>query len=389
MPLIGFQTMVSWNEMDSTDRFYADLPSSASLLEAIDPARQHRLPSDWDLHLADVVGSTGAIQRGMYQAVNTSAVLALVAARNACEAPIPFSFGGDGMLVAAPRSSRASIRAGLAGIAKRIQEEFGLDLRIASVGHQVLLEAGMPVDVGKIDLAPWAVQAIFSGPGVPYSEHLLKHDPSFSIPASEAREPDLTGFECRWNPIRPLSGQILALLVDGPDPILLKETLETIDRILGDSSQRNPIQPDRLNLSWSWRQARREAALTGKSSASIWAQTLIGRCFMKFGIKQGDWNWPAYRKDLSMATDFQKMEGSLRLVLRGSEATLLSLLDWLSSQESRGLRWGAHRSPSAILTCVVRDYGSDHIHFVDGSDGGYALAALDLKKRFPHRPQST
>jgi hypothetical protein len=38
-----------------------------------------------------------------------------------------------------------------------------------------------------------------------------------------------------------------------------------------------------------------------------------------------------------------------------------------------------HRSPAALVTCLVRSYDGDHVHFVDGSDGGYALAAKQMK----------
>jgi hypothetical protein len=35
--------------------------------------------------------------------------------------------------------------------------------------------------------------------------------------------------------------------------------------------------------------------------------------------------------------------------------------------------------PQALLTCIVFSYNGNHVHFVDGSDGGYALAARSLK----------
>lgn len=33
------------------------------------------------------------------------------------------------------------------------------------------------------------------------------------------------------------------------------------------------------------------------------------------------------------------------------------------------------------MTCAIDDYRTEHMHFVDGSDGGYALAAKQLKKQ--------
>jgi hypothetical protein len=40
-----------------------------------------------------------------------------------------------------------------------------------------------------------------------------------------------------------------------------------------------------------------------------------------------------------------------------------------------------HRSSEALLTCIVFSYNGNHMHFVDGSDGGYALAARGLKQQ--------
>lgn len=33
------------------------------------------------------------------------------------------------------------------------------------------------------------------------------------------------------------------------------------------------------------------------------------------------------------------------------------------------------------MTCFVRDFGGGHLHFLDGADGGDALAAVELKQR--------
>jgi hypothetical protein len=42
--------------------------------------------------------------------------------------------------------------------------------------------------------------------------------------------------------------------------------------------------------------------------------------------------------------------------------------------------FGMHRQASALMTCVVPDATrSDHIHFIDGAAGGYALAARAMK----------
>ena len=44
------------------------------------------------------------------------------------------------------------------------------------------------------------------------------------------------------------------------------------------------------------------------------------------------------------------------------------------------LTYGAFRQKQALVTCVVPNaMHDDHMHFVDGAEGGYALAARMLK----------
>jgi hypothetical protein len=44
------------------------------------------------------------------------------------------------------------------------------------------------------------------------------------------------------------------------------------------------------------------------------------------------------------------------------------------------LNYRLHTSDAAKLTCLVSQAGVHHIHFVDGCDGGYPLAARELKQ---------
>ena len=42
--------------------------------------------------------------------------------------------------------------------------------------------------------------------------------------------------------------------------------------------------------------------------------------------------------------------------------------------------YGTHRQDKAMMTCFVPSIETDdHVHFVDGADGGYTLAAEQLK----------
>ena len=53
----------------------------------------------------------------------------------------------------------------------------------------------------------------------------------------------------------------------------------------------------------------------------------------------------------------------------------------LASEHAAGrLAYGLHQAPSALMTCLVFSLDtSRHVHFIDGSNGGLALAARALK----------
>ena len=45
-------------------------------------------------------------------------------------------------------------------------------------------------------------------------------------------------------------------------------------------------------------------------------------------------------------------------------------------------RYGLHRQSSALMTCIVPSpLTRDHMHFIDGGSGGYAMAASQLKAK--------
>jgi len=72
----------------------------------------------------------------------------------------------------------------------------------------------------------------------------------------------------------------------------------------------------------------------------------------------------------------------LRMVMDGSEAQYEDLRSYLEARHREGrLVYGMHKSREALVTCIVFSYSGNHVHFVDGSDGGYAMAARDLKTR--------
>jgi nucleoid-associated protein YejK len=49
--------------------------------------------------------------------------------------------------------------------------------------------------------------------------------------------------------------------------------------------------------------------------------------------------------------------------------------------QNKNLVYGIHKSDSALMTCLIFQRHGKHIHFIDSSNGGYALAAKELKNR--------
>ena len=79
--------------------------------------------------------------------------------------------------------------------------------------------------------------------------------------------------------------------------------------------------------------------------------------------------------------DYRKFDDVLRMVLDCSEKQIKEIEQYLETQYKEGhLFYGLYTSETALMTCYVQDIEpGQHIHFIDGGDGGYAMAAKQLK----------
>ncbi len=100
-------------------------------------------------------------------------------------------------------------------------------------------------------------------------------------------------------------------------------------------------------------------------------------------MKIGEYDGSSYKDELISSTDFRKYDGALRMVLDLSKSQADKLENWLENEfQQRNLVYGTWRSSSALMTCMLFDLAqSRHLHLVDGSDGGYAMAAKEYKRR--------
>ena len=378
-----------------------------------DVAQHHDVPDDWCIVIVDIVSSTAAIERGQYKDVNMVSASSITAVLNATDrAEIAYIFGGDGATLLIPASLAFDVAAALYGTRLMAKEAFNLDMRAGIVWAEELRKRKAPVRVAKMEIAPGVYQASLSGEGIGLAERLVKspddgkvHDIEelFSTRVLAAKPPDFRGLECRWQPLHSRNGFDVSLIIlaremeDAAKGELYRGILAQIAAICGKPDDWKPVSEKQLNISGNpgrlSGEAKVHAAGKGRGAllrelAHITVYAWIGRACSAFGIKAGGFDGRAYKAATAQNTDYIKFDNALRLVMDLSPAQKDALTAWLDSQVAQGrIFYGLHTAPSALMTCLVFDYASAHMHFVDGADGGYALAAKAMKQQMKDTAQ--
>jgi len=129
----------------------------------------------------------------------------------------------------------------------------------------------------------------------------------------------------------------------------------------------------------------RPTVAAAKAEARL--RTQIARLLRLFKKKAGGFDPPVYMSELEQNTDFRKFDELLRMVVDLTDAEFKLVREYLERERAVGsVAYGLHRAPAALMTCLVRSYSGDHVHFIDGADGGYALAAKQLKLQLAEDP---
>lgn len=395
------QEHVLTHSMDN-ERFYAELKTLDDFGEVFRAAHYRDFPDDWILYVCDVRTSTQAIQRGLYRAVNMVGASCITAALNACPGlPLPFVFGGDGATLAAPASRDEIVCRELANVAAMARAQFDLDLRIGRVPMAALRAGGHRVQVAKYRVAGDDLLAMLRGDGLAEAERWVKMPGSAHLIAaaeSPSESANLNGLSCRWEPLRSAHGEILSLLIQAHLPetqidAYYEHLYRKIRSILELSDEElNPVKADALHMKWpptGLEIESRTHAGSGRSwsrvAARLWTlfHSMGGRLAFAMGIRTPVIDPKRYTQSMIQRSDYRKFDGMLRMVLDAPAARIPALLRLLDEENRRGsLLYGVHRAPSALMTCVVFSLEKDsHVHFIDGSDGGYALAAVQFKEQ--------
>ena len=387
--------------MNST-LFYAQLPLLTKCEDAGQRESYTPLPDDWYVALCDVRNSTTAVAAGNYKSVNTLGAAVITAILSAADAmDIPFIFEGDGAVVCVPPELLDAARNGLLQTQALARDSFGLDLRIATLSVAHIREAGFSILVARYRVSEHYVQAMFLGGGIAYAERYMK-DPATAplcavAPGNAEAKVSFEGLECRWKDIPSRYGETVNLVVTvlGSDPQqaarIYRELIAKVREIYGADDACHPVWPPDLAFAFSKSSLANEVAVRalGRSALGRWVYLtktrlimVLGWLLMKFGIRTAATDWGRYKTMLARNADVKKFNDCFRQILAGNAVQREQLTAWLEDRYAqRELVFGIHVTDRAQMTCLVFNYSGRHLHFIDGADGGFFMAAKALKER--------
>lgn len=372
-----------YNNLRDTDTSLAQLMLQKELFQAV--------PSDWHVIVTDIKGSTNAVANGLHETVNLVATGSIVAVLNLAykaNITVPFFFGGDGATFIVPESIFQPAMQALLTYSENTLENVGLALRAGAVSVADIYQEGHHLLISKIKISTTLTIPVLLGTGLSYAEKIIKEeDYLFYCEKDEDCVPDLDGMQCRWDKINPpkKDNEIVTLLIIAAEGIEQSEAFRKVflvlDEIYGVPRHRQPISVSKLKLNTSFSRLGSEMkAKIGHISIwkfiNTWVTNLYG--FIYFRTGKG----LRYLKRLVEMSDTLVIDGRINTVISGTEQQRLQLNKELDLLEKNGfILYGMHVSASAVMSCYVRDLEDGHIHFVDGSEGGYTKAAGILKNK--------
>jgi hypothetical protein len=377
--------------------FYRDLKTLQ--LPVAEILRQNifeEVPKDWFVVVADVQNSTAAVNAGRHNDVNLVAAGSLIAALNIAKeknVEVPFFFSGDGGSLLLPGELVDDVIAGLWMHNENSTRNFGLSMHIGSLAVENIYDTGATLRIAKMQLGYGLHKAAILGNGLQVAEQQIKKTHSSRLETGNIATLNMNGLECSWDKIKPPEheNEIVCYLIDAVDQTqqaaIYREVLIKIDEIYGSLESRSPLSIDRLKLLLSLQKLEKEMlAKYGNWKVGYYiksfAKNLLGILFFRFDLRLGTVTGKKYLHQLIANADTLTLDGRINTIISGKESQRKKFLQFLVSQEKQGkLVYGHHISRESVMTCYIENRNASHMHFVDGSDGGYTEAAKELKKK--------
>lgn len=377
----------------TTKDFYSDLYLHTDSLSELFEKEAHfvAVPQDWYVVITDIVGSTNAVKGGRHEEVNliaTGSIVALLNIAFGLNVTVPFFFGGDGATFIVPPFIIDKAMEALLQYKINTLENFNLELRAGIVSVENIYKEGHQIQIAKCSVSKSFSIPIVLGSGLGYAEEIIKGKEYIaSHQKAKEEELDLTGMQCRWDKIAPPEDkeEIVSLLViarnASQQAAVYGKVLSKIDTLYGFLEKRQPISIPKLKLNTTFNRLSREMRarmirIRWFELIRTWIVTLYG--YFYFSTRKGK----NYLRSLVEMSDTLVVDGKINTVISGTVSQRKILQELLDEMEAAGeLIYGLHSSSSSIMSCYVRDSKDGHIHFVDGSEGGYTQAAKMIKAK--------
>jgi hypothetical protein len=382
--------------MISTKTFYSSIKTNyASMHKVVKNEKLfHDVPRDWHVVVADVQDSTHAVENGFHNEVNLAATGSVVTVINEISselknAEIPYFFGGDGATFIIHESYLKPVIESLEIYCIHVEKNLALLLRIGSIPVATIIEKGLSLKIAKTKLNKYLIVPVVLGKGLKYAENQIKNNfdkTDFKI--HRKSKVNLNGMECRWDEIAPKDQKhkVICLLVNSNEETaqsqIYGDILEIITLVFGSLSERTPISINRLKLKATFSKIKKEmVARIGENRLGYllknWFITYMGGFYFKY-FKEGK----QYLSKVSLLSDTIMIDGTLNMVMEGSTEQIERLVNYLDLLEREGkINYGIHTTYASVMSCYVQDRKDNHIHFVDGTEGGYTSAAVIYKSK--------
>ncbi len=385
------QSSLTNTPVDSLDSYHSK-SSFKDFSEFTNSDNYTSVPESWLVIITDIKGSTKAIESGRYQDVNMIGAASISVLQELLKQDFPYVFGGDGATIVIPSSYANDVFFALCGLRTLAKNEFNMQLRVGCVSVKEIYDSGGTIEFAKNELSSSKCIAMFRGGGLIIAEDLIKgNEDKYEIPFQNAPPSSLNGLTCNWKELPNKRGQMLSLLVisNNENSSVYPDFLSFLDSTFnGNFNEANPVNTEQLAL-----KSMSDIIQSNLRSNRLFSIDLLINVFQSFVVKLSTWfhiptfgthksgRFGEYVPTMRTHADYRKFDDVLRMVLDCSEHQIQEIEKYLESRYKDGqLLYGTHRSNTALMTCYVRDIEpGQHIHFIDGGNGGYAMAAKQLK----------
>lgn len=352
--------------------------------------RFQEIPEDWHVIITDIKDSTKAIQQGKHQQVNLVATASIISALNISKKEhidFPFFFGGDGATLIIPKSMLKAVNSALKVYQRNVKAMFDMELRVDEIPVSDIYKAGQSLLISKTKVSKEYTIPVILGEGLIFADDEIKKRRIEYKEELDEESLNLEGMECRWDAVKPSEDtkQVVCLLLrmqpNVDQATVFGRVLKAIEDIYGSFVERRPISVEALELSASLDRYKNENDLKyGKKSLLRLIKSAIGIIIGKVYLKRG--NGKNYLKSLVELSDTLVLNGMMNTVFSGTDSQRKQLDAELEKLEQEGqLFYGMNVCSESILSCYVQDRINNHVHFIDGSEGGYTAAATVLKRK--------